>query len=87
MSELTAQEVLPKEDLPSEVPDHQNPLVAIRESRIHGMGLFARELIEEGAVIGVYEGNQVLEGEDGDDGEHVLWIYDEDEDREPRGVR
>ena len=82
MSELITPEVWPQEGLTAPQPAASNPLVALQPSHIHGMGLFARQTIDEGSLIGVYEGNMVLEGEEGDDGEHVLWIYDEDEERE-----
>jgi len=47
----------------------RTPRVEIRESTIHGMGLFALEHIERGAYIGRYEGPIV-----NDDGPHVLWV-------------
>ncbi len=65
--------------LTNEILEFDNPLVAVKQSPIHGMGLFAQATIEEGSTIGLYEGNEVQPGEDG---EHVLWIYDEDEERE-----
>jgi SET domain-containing protein len=45
------------------------PRVEVRESRIHGKGLFACERIARGAYIGRYEGPVVAE-----DGPHVLWV-------------
>jgi len=48
-------------------------LVVVRESPIHGEGVFANEHIGEGAVIGVYAGLQVEE-----DGPHVLWVERDD---------
>ncbi|MEE8314302.1 MAG: SET domain-containing protein-lysine N-methyltransferase [Myxococcota bacterium] len=48
-------------------------LVVVRESSIHGKGVFAREPIGEGTVIGVYEGSEVER-----DGIYVLWIERDD---------
>ncbi len=48
-------------------------LVAVRESPIHGEGVFAKKHIGKGAVIGVYEGLRVEE-----DGPHVLWVESDD---------
>ncbi len=44
----------------------------IKTSSIHGKGLFATQLIPEGAIIGVIEGRPTRE-----DGPHVLWITDD----------
>jgi len=49
----------------------------VLESPIHGRGLFATERIRKGERIGRYEGPIAEQ-----DGDHVLWIYDEDEERE-----
>ena len=61
--------------------DHLNPTdnhkVEIKPSNIHGLGLFAARDMGEGEVVGHYHG-PVVEHE----GDHVLWIYDEDQDRE-----
>lgn len=46
---------------------------AVRESAIHGKGLFASRLIEEGELIGELTGEATDE-----DGPHVLWIVEED---------
>jgi len=51
----------------------QTPRVEVRPSKIHGMGLFAVDRIERGAMIGRYEGPIVQ-----DDGPHVLWITRDD---------
>jgi hypothetical protein len=48
-------------------------LVVVRESSIHGKGVFAREPIGEGTVIGVYEGPEVER-----DGIYVLWVERDD---------
>lgn len=61
----------------SKLPTSQNPKVSIRPSTIHGLGLFAERDFEVDDVIGLYEGPEVDFV-----GDHVLWIYDEDEDRE-----
>ena len=47
--------------------------VYVEVSTIHGFGLFARELIKSGEVIGMIEPKPVAE-----DGPHVLWISEEE---------
>ena len=54
-----------------------SPLIAVRESAIHGRGLFAARFIPVGTVLGAYEGPQVLD--EADDGPHVLWVWVDDE--------
>ena len=51
-------------------------LFEVGDSGIHGKGLFARRKITEGTVIGTYQGPKVFT--DDEDGDHVLWIEDED---------
>ena len=46
-------------------------MIEVKESSIHGRGLFARQFITEGTVIGLLEGQITRE-----DGMHVLWITD-----------
>lgn len=46
--------------------------IYIAESKIHGKGLFAAQNIRRGEVIGVVEGKPTRK-----DGDHVLWITDE----------
>ncbi len=58
-------------------PISDNPKVRIAPSSIHGLGLFAARKIRKGEAIGVYSGPEVEH-----DGDHVLWIYDENEERE-----
>ena len=58
-------------------PPNTNPKVEIKSSLIHGLGLFAARPLREGEVIGLYQGPEVEY-----DGDHVLWIYDEDQERE-----
>jgi len=53
---------------------HDNRLVFVAESPIHGRGLFAAKHLEAGQLIGVYEGKVVK-----DDDTYVLWIENEDE--------
>lgn len=62
-----------------DIPKSENPGVEIKPSKIHGLGLFAARAFKKGEIIGHYEGPEVTEDQDGD---HVLWIYDEDEERE-----
>ena len=51
-------------------------LTYVDQSPIHGKGLFARVNIKKGEYIGRYEGIATEE-----DGMHVLWQWDEEEDR------
>lgn len=46
----------------------------VAASDIHGEGLFARRKIGEGSYIGTYDGPEVTEN-----GDHVLWAQDGDE--------
>lgn len=48
-----------------------NDLVEVRESDIHGKGLFAKVTIKKDTVVGVLEGKKVKS-----DGPHVLWMND-----------
>lgn len=50
--------------------DH--PLVYVKDSVIHGKGLFAKQTIKAGAIIGEISGQPAA-----DDGPYVLWL-DED---------
>lgn len=51
-------------------------MICVKQSAIHGRGLFATMLIPEGTVIGKLEGEITTE-----DGPHVLWLD------ETRGMR
>lgn len=62
-----------------EIPQFDNPGVEVKASKIHGLGLFAARSFKKGDVIGYYEGPKVTEEQDGD---HVLWIFDEDKNEE-----
>ena len=68
-----------KKKAPS-LPKFDNQRAEVKESGIHGLGLFATKPLRKGSVVGYYSGPEV-HSED-DDGDHVLWIYDEDEERE-----
>ncbi len=59
------------------LPTTENRKVEIKQSKIHGLGLFAARNLRKGEVIGLYQGPETEE-----EGDHVLWIYDEDEQRE-----
>ena len=48
-------------------------LVVVRESRIHGKGIFARRRLREGQRIGRFEGDRTTRN-----GTHVLWLMGED---------
>ncbi|VGO11543.1 hypothetical protein PDESU_00087 [Pontiella desulfatans] len=45
----------------------------VRDSRIHGKGVYAIEPIDKGAKIGTYHGHRTEE-----DDTYVLWVTDED---------
>lgn len=47
---------------------------AVRESEVHGQGVFARTRIRSGKPIGRFEGVPTQH-----DGTYVLWVIDEDE--------
>jgi uncharacterized protein len=51
-----------------------NPLIHVRSSHIHGLGLFAARSIRKGTLIGIYDGPETRR-----DGMHVLWVYEEDD--------
>jgi SET domain-containing protein len=46
-------------------------LVFVKDSTVHGKGLFAKVAIKKGSVIGTLEGKSVQ-----NDGLHVLWMND-----------
>jgi SET domain-containing protein len=48
--------------------------VEVRESPIHGRGVFARKRFRKGAYIATFEGQPTEQ-----DGMHVLWILDDDD--------
>lgn len=48
-------------------------IVYVKESPIHGKGVFARRDIARGDFIGSYEGPKARK-----DGTYVLWIFEED---------
>ena len=52
----------------------EHPLVYVKESDIHGKGLFARKEIKQGDIIGEIEGRPAKKN-----GPYVLWIDDENE--------
>lgn len=54
----------------------QNPKVQVKDSPIHGRGVFARVDIPAFTFIGRYEGEITDE-----DGMHVLWLYDDEQDQ------
>ncbi len=47
--------------------------IEVRQSPIHGKGLYALRRFRLGARIGIFEGIET-----DSDGEHVLWLTDED---------
>jgi hypothetical protein len=54
--------------------------VVVRKSGIHGRGVFARQRLRDGALIGTFEGRATRV-----DGTYVLWLIDEDGSEE--GIR
>jgi len=61
---------------PKTKPSKSKLLFEVRDSGIHGKGLFATRKIAKHAVIGTYQGPKIYD--DADDGDHVLWIEDHD---------
>jgi hypothetical protein len=53
----------------------RDPGVEIRDSAIHGKGVFATRWWKPGELIGIYEGTIVTDSDD----PHVLWLQDEEE--------
>lgn len=51
----------------------ENPLVCVKNSTVHGLGLFSATRIKKGALIGVVEGRRTKRNND-----HVVWIEEED---------
>ena len=51
-------------------------LIEVRPSPIHGHGLFAASPIPADTFLGCYDGPLVYD--EADDGEHVLWILEDD---------
>lgn len=59
--------------------DH--PLVYVKDSDIHGKGLFAKKKIKSGAIIGELKGKPTKK-----DGPHVLWLDDDKSGFKVQGV-
>ena len=51
--------------------------VEIKDSPVHGKGVFAKEKANPGELIGIYEGTIIHEDWDEDD-PHVLWLRDDE---------
>jgi len=51
-----------------------NPKVVVKESQLHGKGLFAGEVINKGQLIGKVKGRKTRK-----DGPHVLWLDNDDD--------
>lgn len=51
----------------------ENPLVCVKDSTVHGLGIFAATRIRKGALVGVVEGRRTMRNND-----HVVWIEEED---------
>jgi SET domain-containing protein len=52
-------------------------MIDIRESAIHGRGVFAARFIPAGTRLGTYRGARVTD--DAADGPYVLWVWNEDD--------
>lgn len=51
----------------------ENKLVCVKNSTVHGLGLFSATRIKKGALVGVVEGRRTKRNND-----HVVWIEEED---------
>ena len=51
-----------------------NRRILVKQSSIHGRGVFARRRLRAGAYIGTFEGDATTS-----DGEHVLWVLGDDD--------
>ena len=47
--------------------------IEVRESRVHGKGVFARRRLREGQLVGRFEGDPTKQN-----GTYVLWLIDDD---------
>jgi hypothetical protein len=56
-------------------PEPKDPGVEIKDSPIHGKGVFATRWWRPGELIGIYEGTLTVDSDD----PHVLWLQDEEE--------
>ncbi|MFT7668081.1 MAG: SET domain-containing protein [Planctomycetota bacterium] len=79
LKKKTVKKPATKKPTAKKFPKFENEGVEVKDSNIHGLGLFAVKSFRKGDVIGYYKGPEVTADQDGD---HVLWIYDEDEKRE-----
>ncbi len=57
------------------------PKIEVRESVIHGKGVFARQTIERGEFIGRYQGRRTDKLTD-----HTLWVHYDDHQRGYEGT-
>ena len=51
----------------------ENPLVCVKDSAVHGLGLFSATRIRKGALVGIVEGRRTMKNND-----HVVWVEEED---------
>ena len=56
-------------------PESVDPGVEVRDSRVHGKGVFATKWWKPGDLIGIYEGVITVDSND----PHVIWLQDEEE--------
>ncbi len=62
-----------------ESSDLNGQALVVKESGIHGRGLFSAKRIPKGALLGLYDGPRTRR-----DGRYVLWV--EDDDGNPVGI-
>jgi SET domain-containing protein len=72
---VTLEKWYPEESLSTQpsAPPKQKPGIEVKDSSIHGRGLFATRTFEAGELIGIYEGPRATEN-----GTYVLWIEEDD---------
>ena len=61
--------------LPKPDPPETDPGFEVRESKVHGQGVFATRWWKPGDLVGLYEGYIVVDSEH----PHVVWLQDEEE--------
>ena len=60
-------------EISASVLEKPEPGIEVKDSPIHGRGLFATRGFEPGEFVGIYEGTRATEN-----GTYVLWIEDDD---------
>lgn len=72
---MTLEKWLAEERLSTQpsAPPKKDPGIEVKDSAIHGRGLFATRIFEAGECIGTYEGPRSMKN-----GTYVLWIEEDD---------